>query len=485
MHGTDTAQVAQSNTVSADATAQASTDTSQTISLPVDAPVAPDISAPVTPDVAAPALSPAVSQQITASQLAQAIAQASQTKPVNVSVVSSGVLSGLAQSNSATASAQASADLEASQTVSVGADGPLLNPAVSMQSVASSQSATASAQTAQMGAFNASQISSLEPSSAMIGTVEQANTAGSAAFADASGSFVQVVSQFQGGTGLQSDNASQTAAASQVSNASAQTSQAQVGNLNEVVIPAFGISNPSLSQINSVGSYAQTSSSSAVAQTVNQAVATSSDVFSFDLQASQDGSVIQSGSASSEQSQANRVNLAGWAGLVAGPQPMLFSSPPGTVQPQTVQALTVQAPVIGSAAPTMGFALPPTRPAGLPPSVVTSKRFPRGTPLGRPESQTYGSDEFGVRSQAGASEVAAASGPPTPNGPAPVCEQHCGIDLLFGAIGSARGVGSGSGDGMAALTRYYLFVPLGAEWVQAEEPAPGAPAFTSPIERPG
>ena len=420
-----------------------------------------------------------IGQQITASQLSQALAQASQTKPVNVSVVSSGILSGLAQSNGATASARASADLEASQTVAVGADGPLLNPAASMQSVASSQSATASAQTAQTGAFNANQISSLEPSSATIGTIVQANSATSAAFADAAANFVQVVSQFQGGTGLQSDNALQTAAASQVSAASAQTSQAQLGNLNEVLIPAFGISNPSLSQSNGIGSFAQTSSSSAVQQTVNQAVATSSDTVSFDLQASQDGSVIQSGLASSAQAQANRLNLAGWGGLVTAPQPQLFSAPPGTGQ--IVQTQTV----IGSASPTMWFALPPVVPGGLRPSVVTLKRSPRITPLVGPESQTFGSDEFGVRSQAGASEVAAASGPPSPDGPAPVCEQHCGIDLLFGAIGSARGVGSGSGDGMAALTRYYLFAPPGAGWVQAEEPAPGAPAFTSPIERPG
>ena len=256
-------------------------------------------------------------------------------------MVSSGVLGGLSQLNGATAHSTASAEFNAAQTVSVGADGALLNPASSVQSIASSQTASASAQTVQTGAFNLSQISSFDPSLATIGLVGQANSAGSTAFGVAVGNVFQVVSQFQGGTGLQSDLASQTAAVSQVSSASAQTSQAYVGNVNEVVIPAFGISNPSLLQSNGIGSYAQASSSSAIAQTVNQAVTNSSDTVSFDLQASQDGSVIQSGAASSAQAQANRVNLAGWGGLVAVPQPQQFAAPTGAVQ--TVQTQTVVA----------------------------------------------------------------------------------------------------------------------------------------------
>jgi hypothetical protein len=312
----------------------------------------------------------------------------------------------------------------------------------------------------------------------MIGTVGQANTAGSTAFGVAVGSVVQVVAQFQGGTGPQSDAASQTAAASQVSTASAQTSQAQVGNVNEVVIPAFGVSNPSLSQSNAVGSYASASSSSAIAQTVNQAVTNSSDVVSFDLRASQDGKVIQSGFASSAQAQANRVNLAGWGGLVVVPQPQQFAAPPGIAQTQTVVATPT---AIESPPSLMGFVLPAAWPARLP-QVFPS--LPPG-PLGPPESQ-HGSSEFGLRSQTGAVEVAAASGSPaTPEGPAPVCEHSCGIDLLFGAIGSARATGSGSGDPVAALSQLFTFAPPGAGRVQLEASAPGVPAFVSPFERPG
>jgi hypothetical protein len=330
--------------------------------------------------------------------------------------------------------------------------------------------------------FNLNQISSFDPSIAMIGMIGQANSAGSAAFGVAVGSVFQVVSQFQGGIGLQSDLASQTAGASQVSTASAQTSQAQVGNVNEVVIPAFGISNPSLSQSNRIGSYAFTSSSSTIAQTVNQAVTNSSEVVSFDLQASQDGSVIQSGTASSAQAQANRVNLAGWGGLVWVPQPQQFAAPPGAVQ--TVQSQTVVATqtAIESPPSLFGFVLPAAWPAGLP---RVFPMLPPG-PLATPGVARYSSSEFGPRSQTGAVEVAAASGSPaTPEGPAPVCEHSCGIDLLFGAIGSARGAGSGSGDPVAALSQLFTFAPPGAGRVQLEASAPGVPAFVSPFERPG
>ena len=293
------------------------------------------------------------------------------------------------------------------------------------------------------------------------------------------GSVFQVVSQFQGGTGPQSDLASQTAGASQVSTASAQTSQVHVGNVDWVVIPAFGIWNPSLSQSNSVGSYAFTSSSSAIGQTVNQAVTNSSDVVSFDLQASQDGKVIQSGFASSAQAQANRTNLAGWGGLVVVPQPQQFAAPPGIARTQTVVATQT---AISSPPSLMGFVLPAVWPAGLPRVFPT---LPPG-PLATPGVARYRSSEFGPRSQAGAVEVAAASGSPaTPEGPAPVCEHSCGIDLLFGAIGSARGAGSGSGDPVVALSQLFTFAPPGAGRVQLEASAPGAPAFISPFERPG
>jgi hypothetical protein len=472
--------VTQSNTVSADATASASAGATQTISLAIgsDSASALDIAAPAASDIAS-ALSPDISQQISASQLAEAFSQASQTDASNLSVISSGILGGLSQLNSATADSTASAAFNAVETVSVGADGPLSSPASSVQSIASSQTASASAQTVQTGAFNLNQISSFQPSLAMIGTVGQANSAASFAFAVAVGSVFQVVSQFQGGTGPQSDLASQTAGASQASIASAQTSQAQVGNVNGVVIPAFGMWNPSLSQSNSIGSYAFTSSSSAIAQTVNQAVTNSSDVVGFDLQASQDGKVTQSGFASSAQAQADRVNLAGWGGVVAVPQPQQFAAPADTSQTQTVVATQT---AVQSPPSLIGFVLPAALPSALP-KVFPS--LPPG-PLATPGVARYSSSEFGLRSQTGAVEVAAASGSPaTPEGPAPVCEQHCGIDLLVGAIGSARATGSGSGDPVAALSQLYTFAPPGAGRVQLEASAPGVPAFVSPFERPG
>ena len=250
-----------------------------------------------------------------------------------------------------------------------------------------------------------------------------------------------------------------------------------------MVIPTFGISNPSLSQSNSISSYAQASSSSTLAQTVNQAVTNSSDVVSFDLQASQDGSVIQSGAASSAQAQANRTNLAGWGGLVALPQPQQFAAPPGSVQ--TLQSQTVVLSSIQSPTALMTpFVFPPAMQPALPQIVPTLHLLPPGGPLVTPGDAFYGSSEFGLRSQTGATEAAAASGPDsTPSGPAPVCEHCTLVDLLGGAVSSARGDGS---DGAAvALTPFYLFAPPGAGRVQLEQPAPGDPADVSPFERPG
>ena len=174
------------------------------------------------------------------------------------------------------------------------------------------------------------------------------------------------------------------------------------------------------------------------------------------------------------------------------PQPQQFAAPAGaaqTAQSQTVQSQTVQSQTVvatqtavQSLPSLMGFVLPAAWPAALP-QVFPS--LPPG-PLATPGVARYSSSEFGLRSQAGAVEVAAASGlPATPEGPAPVCEHSCGIDLLFGAIGGARAAGSGSGDPVAALSRPWTFAPPGAGRVQLEASAPGVPAFISPFERPG
>ncbi len=463
-------QVAQSNVLSTSATAAASSATSQTVSLAIGA---GSLASPV---ITFPA---AIAQQISASQLARAVSQGFQTAPSNLSVVSSGVLSGLSQSNSGSASSTASTDFRAAQTVSVGADEALPTHASSAQSIANAQSVTADAQTVQTGVFNVSHISSYAPSPATIGMIGQSNSAASFAFGVTVDRVFQIVSQFQGGTGPQSDTAAQTATVSQVSNASAQTSQTHVGNVDEMVIPAFGMWNPSLSQSNSVDSYAEASSSSVTSQTVNQAVTNTSDSVSFDLQAEQDGSVTQSGTASSTQAQANRVNRAGWGGIAAAPQASA-PAPAETAQAQTV--VTTQT-AIESPPTLMPFALPPALPAALPrvfPSLPPSRQ------LATPGVPRKNSSELRLRSQTGAFEAAEASGlSNSPEGPAPVCEHSCGIDLLLGAIGGARATGSGSGDPVAALSRLCTFAPPGAGRVQLEEPAPGAPAFTSPIERPG
>ena len=220
--------------------------------------------------------------------------------------------------------------------------------------------------------FNINVISSDQPSSATIGTVSQSNTATSTATASARNTVFQIVSQFQDGTGAQSDLADQGSATSQNSTASASTSQMNVGNINAVVIPPFGDINPARSQSNSIGSSAEADATSSTQQTVNQSLSTSLQNVVFDLQASQSGQVIQSGTATSDQAQANRLNIAGWGGTISIPSSTPFSAPVVVQQTQTV---------IQSSPPATIWAPPPTfalrRPAaGLVPRCLDLPRQP-------------------------------------------------------------------------------------------------------------
>jgi hypothetical protein len=474
-------KVTQSNAVSATASAFVSSDAVQTAALQA---------------VGDPAASPFLSRQISSSQVARADAHASQTNPINVNVVTAGILIGLDQGNRARAESTAIARLAAWQTISVSADVSLHNSAGTVQSIASSQSAAASSQAVQTNPFNLNRISSVLPSNAAIGAVQQENDATATAFARALSTILQSVSQLQGGTGLQSAFASQTAAVSQASTASSHTAQANVGNVNDVVIPEFGVSNPPLSQTWSLGSYALASSSSEIRQTVNQAFTNSSDTISVDLHAQQEGKVIQSGTAASAQAQAWRTNTAGWTGIVSPPAavaqastpPSLQSSGPAQSQAQTEgDAMTSRS----QTSSTVSLALPPPL-RGLPAlpalSPISRSGAGSGSPGGRPAAPALlpGSSEgdgLDPRSQAG-NKAASASGPASSSGHTPACERQCELDLLLaGAVGSVRG--SGSGDAVAALSRRFTFALPGAGRAQFGTTAPRESTFVAPFERPG
>jgi hypothetical protein len=350
--------------------------------------------------------------------------------------------------------------------------------------------------------FNLNRISSPQPSNAEIGVVQQANDATATAFARTLSSIVQSVSQAQGGTGPQSDEALQTAAVSQASSASSQTAQANVGNVNDVVIPAFGVSNPPLSQANSIGGFASASSSSEIRQTVNQALSNSSDFVSVDLRAQQEGKVVQSGTASSAQAQAWRTNVAGWAGIVSPPAgaaetsapPPLQGQPQGQSQGQAqsqASAMTSESQTSSTVTLTLQRALLGS-PAGLPalPALASTSgsgadRRPLNGLSAGPELVTpsFGGGGFGPAPQAGAT-TAPAAGPSSSSGHAPACVPQCTLDLLLaGAIGSTHG--SGSADAVAALSRRFTFALPGAGRVQFETTAPRESSFVAPLGRPG
>ena len=164
-------------------------------------------------------------------------------------------------------------------------------------------------------------VASLAPSTAEIAQVEQQNLVAADAFGGSTGSVDQHVSQSQAGDGPQDAAASQVSTSAQAATASAQASQTDVGNVNDVMIPELALSNPALAQSNSLTVGVAATNTSATRQTTTQASANSDATVLLSLEADQQADVKQSGDAGAGQAQANRLNVAHWNGLVATPEP--------------------------------------------------------------------------------------------------------------------------------------------------------------------
>jgi hypothetical protein len=324
----DTPNVTQTNSVSASASAAATVDLSQT--------GADDGS---------------VVQTIASSQIAQANAEAVQTGASNLSVVTSGVLAGLDQSNTVSSDATAKVDLTASQTAALDRDDEDAPAGTSAgtQAIASSQTATASTQAVQTKASNVSRVSSLTPSTATIGKIEQQNDVSAVAVADSTSMVDQTLTQSQAGAGPQDAVSTQSSSTSQAATAAAEAAQTHVGNLSDILIPKFGVSNPALSQGNSLAASATASNGSSTSQTVNQASSNVQQEVLFSFEAEQQADVKQSGTAGSVQAQTNRLNSAGWNGLVVEPQ-QPAEEPQGSSQGQFLELFEAQAPQTAQAA---------------------------------------------------------------------------------------------------------------------------------------
>jgi hypothetical protein len=432
-----------------------------------------------------------VVQVVSSSQSAGATAEAVQIHPANINVITAGVLDGLTQENAVEATASATVALTASQTAARSSDVAAADaPASSTQTISSSQSATAEAQAAQVNAENLNGVSSLAPSTAEIGRVEQQNTASAGAIAGSTGSVEQVVSQSQAGEGPQGASASQSSTSAQVATALAQASQTNVGNVNDVVIPEFGVSNPALSQSNplTVGAVARNTSSTR--QTAIQDSANSNTMVLLSLEADQQADVKQSGDAGAGQAQANRTNVAHWSGTVANPEPpadeRAAAVPPADERAAAVPPAASAGRVSRVAAAEFALVLP-----GL--KVVRATRHSRRSPATQSlplasvltSPATVVAATFLKQSLPAQVEQQSAreQGAARPWQDRSLICPTCGDTSLFGAIEGAHATGTA---GVAAtLSRFRLFAPSGAGRVRHEAPALGSPVENAPLERPG
>ncbi len=482
-------QVTQSNTATATATAGSSTTVTQTSD-----PGETATSAAVDPSSTA-------DQSISSSQVVQASASALQNDVTNFSFVGAGDLESLSQGNEAGANAGASAELVAGQAVvqsQSGAVDGVLQVAQAAQSLVNQQIAQASAIAQQTATRNASRVWAPAPTSVPIGAIAQSNTATATAVAADQAEAQQVAFQTQAGAGQeQTAQAGQLFANSQTATAAASSSQVRVANLSDVLIPAGGISNPSLTQSNELSTAAVAANSDQGSQTVVQAAAGQFVV--WHETASQAGSVRQGGDSGSGLSSVDRTNVAGWRGLIAGPAgapaPTLLAAP--SAEPDSF-LIDFPAPPVAVVVRTVLFPTAPAArksPRAPAPRASTAKiatatsqvagaHFERQVPAATPLVLSVTPGSFAalpaLGADTGGGSLARSRGS---NLPSPFCPPSCGNGSFGMAFGGAGGAASGSF--VATLAPFRLFAAPGAGWLRIEAPDLGRPADTAPIEHPG
>jgi hypothetical protein len=424
----------------------------------------------------------AIAQTMAATQLAQADAQATQTRANNLNVVTAGSFGGVDQSNALAADAAAAVGLTVTQAAAQ-SDGA---NASASQTIALTQTAHATATAAQVDTQNRNVITSSAPTSAQIGAVEQTTEGLATAAAGSTATIVQIAFQAQDGTGAHSATLAQTTTLAQLATASAQVSQTRVGNVSDVLIPAFAVSNPALAQRNELRASAASFNSITTRQMTTQASSNDSTALLLELEATQQADVRQSGDAGSGQAQADRQNLAHWNGIVHKPESPAAeqaAAAAAPVPPATWVTSTAGSPRVELRAglPPLGAAQPDTKRtryltvvlgaqiAALPLAAAAATRSGSITPAaetaGRPHAARH-------------AEAAARSS----SDRAPLC-LPCEPTNLFGAIEGARQAGSAGV--VVALSRFRLFAPSGAGRVRHDAPALGSPVDIAPDERPG
>jgi hypothetical protein len=446
-------------------------------------------------------------QSIDSEQSATAAAHAGQLRPKNASIVTAGKIDRIAQANAAIATAAASTAFTAGQTLGRSLDPPAgaaATTASAVQSIGSTQRAAAAASAEQTDPFNVDRIWSAQPSTAAIGAVSQQNTATANALAVVDVAAGQTVSQTQVGANLgdadQSTDAAQSILTTQAAEASADTAQTRVGNLNDVEIPEYGVSNPPLEQSNDASSSARATATGDVRQSTVQVAA--AEEFAFHASGSQTATLKQSGDAADSAGQTDRLNAAGWRGLVARPaddeesqEAAPAAEAPALQAAQAAPAILAYAPhALSTGLSTLKRTqLRPLRIAKLRSAPAPKRAKLPAAPFWKPFAST--APGLAPQQAAASSFVLtaaaqgrfrpashAAAGHPTrsPAGRSPACARCQGAGSAFSSGGAYNGGGA-----VAALTSRYRFAAPGAGRPHAPASTLGRSAAVAPIERPG
>ncbi len=458
-------QVAQTNRVSTTATA--------TTDLVVVQTVASSGAGP--PDTATTA------QTVVSEQIARATAGAEQTDAGSVNVVSAGTPDTVAQLNGAGATALAQTAFDARQTVEAGLPGggdeaPQATSPESIspgQSIANTQLAEADARVAQAAPYNVNRISAAAPTTARAGAVVEGNSALATAVAGLTGTARQSVAQAPAGVAAdQAAEARQSLVHEQSAQAVAHAAQSDVGNVNEVAIPANAISNPAVSSDNALDVHAAATAASTVEQT------------SLEVAAGQ--AIVRRELAAEVASQADQENRSGWRGeILTPPAPEGAALPDGAAQ---VVELAQEEPLLEAVRDGLGL-----HPLGLSPDPVVLTPLAAwptriDTPVGaastlvllRPVLATASSAAALSRPSQRAPHERPADRPSRPPLQCPWCKHGLPLDL-----GSSSAHGDATPGPVAALSGLHLFAAPGLGRPQILAPALGQPVDLAPRERPG
>jgi hypothetical protein len=313
---TDTGDVFQANTVSANATSTVELDTLSETEVTQS-------------DATGETQESDIDQRLINQQQAKAMSEASQSDAWNSNFVWGVPVESVRQSNDvdATASAEATARIAQGIVQEQVGNGTTDQSVDALQWVLNSQNAVAATQTTQTRARNINEVAAPAPRSAAVAAVQQSNSAHGSATTAVATDIAQWIGQFQnaGQADSQDASATQLHINTQDGFSASQVAQSGTTNLNDLDVPLGSqATNPSVGQRNESTVTTTDSDTSTIDGWVHQAqggVPARPGQLTEEADARQEGIVGQRNSASASANQSEILNAAGWNGVEPPPPP--------------------------------------------------------------------------------------------------------------------------------------------------------------------